>query len=495
MTTYPVRVEGRLDTPLSRWLWLVKWLMLIPHFVVMFFLWVAFFVVAVVAFFAILFTGRYPKSLFEFNVGVLRWSWRVSYYGYGALGTDRYPPFTLAEVSDYPATLAVDYPDHLSRGLVLVKWWLLAIPHYIIIAFFVGGGSWLAWGADDWEWSWGGGGLVGVLVLVAGIILAVTGNYPRPLLEFILGMNRWVFRVAVYAGLMTDKYPPFRLDIGENEPGRTSTTETEPTTTGSQGVYEAQSHPSAETGAVTGSTAVAAPGAGSAPGRSRWTTGRIVSLVLGCLFALVSVGLLVAGGALLVADQTLRTDGFVTSDTEPLRSAGYAVVSDPIDLHVGSGPDWAVLESTLGGVRIRATSDTPSGGPVFLGIAPASDVTRYLHGVSHATVSDLGDDTSSTEHPGAAQPDPPAAQNFWATQASGPGTQSLTWSPSSGRWNLVAMNTDASRGVAMQADAGAEVPALTWVATALIVLGALLLALGVILIAAPVRRASRDRLR
>ena len=493
-TTYPVRVQGRLDSPLSRWWWLVKWLLLIPHFVVLFFLWVAFFVVTVIAFFAILFTGRYPRSLFEFNVGVVRWSWRVSFYGYSALGTDRYPPFTLAEVSDYPATLAVDYPDQLSRGLVLVKWWLLAIPHYIIIAFFVGGGSWLAWGADDWEWSWGGGGLVGLLALVAAIILAVTGNYPRPLLDFILGMNRWVFRVAVYAGLMTDKYPPFRLDMGEHEPDHTPTTVSEPTATGSGAAYEGQSPPPG-TDPVTGSTAVGAPGPGSTAGKSRWTPGRIVSLVLGCLFALASVGLLVAGGALLFADRTMRTDGFVTSDTGPLTSAGYAVVSDPIDLHVGSGPDWAVLESTLGDVRIRATSDAQSGGPVFLGIAPAAEVARYLQGVPHATVSELGDDTTSTEHPGSAQPDPPTAQKFWAAQASGPGTQSLTWSPSSGRWNLVAMNADGSRGVAMQGDAGAEVPALTWVATALIVLGALLLALGVILIVIPVRRASRDRLR
>jgi hypothetical protein len=213
--------------------------------------------------------------------------------------------------------------------------------------------------------------------------------------------------------------------------------------------------------------------------------------VLGSLFVLTSVGLLVAGGALLVADQTLRTDGFVTSDTEPLSSAGYAVVSDPIDFQVGSGADWAVLESTLGDVRIRATSESTARGPVFLGIAPASEVTRYLDGVSYTTVSDLGDDGNSTEHPGAAQPDSPAAQDFWVAQANGAGTQSLTWSPSSGRWNLVAMNADATRSVAIQADAGAEVPALVWVATALLVLGALLLALGTVLIVIPVRRASR----
>jgi hypothetical protein len=220
---YPVRVDGSLDGGLNRWLWLVKWVLVIPHLLILAFLWIAFVLLSIVAFFAIVFTGHYPRAIFDFNVGVLRWTWRVEFYAYGALGTDRYPPFTLADVPDYPAHFDVNYPEHLSRGLVLVKWWLLAIPHYIVVGFFVGGGGWFAAhaaNADENTWSWGSG-LVGLLVLVAAIVLLFTGRYPRSIFDLVLGMNRWTLRVAAYAALMVDDYPPFRLDLGGNDPGTT----------------------------------------------------------------------------------------------------------------------------------------------------------------------------------------------------------------------------------------------------------------------------------
>jgi Domain of unknown function (DUF4389) len=223
MAESPVTVRAHLDEPLSRWLWLVKWLLAIPHFIILIFLWIAFFLVTIIAFFAILFTARYPRGLFDFNVGVMRWTWRVGYYTYDALGTDRYPPFSLADDPDYPARLDVAYPESLSRGLVLVKWWLLAIPQYVIVFFFVGG-SWETPNSWDQHDTWGGSyyyyfaGLIAVCVFFAAIALLFTARYPRGLYDFVIGMNRWAIRVAAYAALMTDAYPPFRLDQGGAEP-------------------------------------------------------------------------------------------------------------------------------------------------------------------------------------------------------------------------------------------------------------------------------------
>jgi len=217
---YPVRIEGELDPGLSRWQWLVKWLLALPHFIVLGFLWTAFSLLTVVAGFAILFTGRYPRAIFDFNVGVLRWSWRVAFYTYGVIGTDRYPPFTLAE-TDYPTRFDVEYPEQLSRLLVLVKWWLLAIPHYLIIGLFTSGLVW--WTTDIGEDGdavlKSGGGLISILVLIAGLVLLFSGRYPQGLFDLIMGLQRWVFRVVAYAALMRDEYPPFRLDIGGPEPG------------------------------------------------------------------------------------------------------------------------------------------------------------------------------------------------------------------------------------------------------------------------------------
>jgi Domain of unknown function (DUF4389) len=215
---YPVQVVGMRDAQLSRGLWLVKWLLAIPHYVILFFLWFAFLITTVIAGFAILFTGRYPRSLFTFNVGVLRWGWRVGFYAYSALGTDRYPPFTLAR-TDYPADFDVAYPERLNRGLVLVKWWLLVIPHYLILGA-ISANTVVRWTQGDTVAAVASAGisLVTALVLIAGVALLFTARYPRGLFDLLVGINRWMLRVLTYAALMRDEYPPFRLDQGPFEP-------------------------------------------------------------------------------------------------------------------------------------------------------------------------------------------------------------------------------------------------------------------------------------
>jgi hypothetical protein len=167
-----------------------------------------------VAFFAILFTGKYPRSIFDFNVGVLRWTWRVNFYATDVLGTDRYPPFSLAD-ADYPARLDVAYPQHLSRGLVLIKSWLLALPHLVLVGLLTA--TWSFTNRNGTRFGLDGGFLQ-LLVIIAAVVLLFTGRYPQGMFNLLMGLNRWMFRVIVYVALMTDVYPPFHLDQGPAEP-------------------------------------------------------------------------------------------------------------------------------------------------------------------------------------------------------------------------------------------------------------------------------------
>ena len=189
--SYPLSIRGDLSIPPNRGLWLIKWLLAIPHFIVLLFLSIAAFVVWFIVWWAILFTARYPRGMFNFNVGVSRWWWRVSFYA-GVLGTDRYPPFSLAPDDNYPADLYVEYPERLSRLKVVFKWWLLAIPHYIITYFFDGLGF--------------------AVSIVTGVALLFTGRYIDGLFGVQMALNRWKWRVSGYAGLMYDDYPPFEFD-------------------------------------------------------------------------------------------------------------------------------------------------------------------------------------------------------------------------------------------------------------------------------------------
>ena len=174
-------------------MFLVKWLLLIPHYVLLLFLGIASFFAWIAAAVAILFTGRYPRGLFDFMEGVMRWNWRVTFYG-SVLGTDKYPPFSLESDPNYPADLSVDYPEGLSRLLLVAKvlvGWIILLPHLIILYVL--------------------SILEGLLALIAILVKLVTGNYPEGIFDLIMGINRWNVRVTVYINLMADKYPPFSL--------------------------------------------------------------------------------------------------------------------------------------------------------------------------------------------------------------------------------------------------------------------------------------------
>ena len=200
MTNIPARnsvtLYANLDEPLSRGLWLIKWLLLIPHYIVLSVLGFVAAFTFVFTFFAILFTGRYPRSLFDFHLAIIRWAWRVEFYGYQALATDQYPPFQLFGDIDYPADISIDYPENLNRWLVLVKW-LLVLPHLIVLGILRGSE----------------GGLSTLLVMIAAVILLFTGRYPRSIYDLLMGIHQWWYRTVVYFVLMTDKYPEFRLEV------------------------------------------------------------------------------------------------------------------------------------------------------------------------------------------------------------------------------------------------------------------------------------------
>lgn len=194
MPSEGVRVRGTIDVP-SRWLWLFKWCVLaVPHYPILIGLYLVYPLSTLAAGVAILCTGRYPRPLFDFNVGVLRWSWRVMNYRFPMNTTDRYPPFSLKADPDYPGDFDVDYPEKLVNWAVLVKWWLLALPQII-----------MCWAMEP---------LLQVLCVISAVRLLARGTVSEDMFDLLMGMVRWRYRVAAYVSLMRDEYPPFRLDLG-----------------------------------------------------------------------------------------------------------------------------------------------------------------------------------------------------------------------------------------------------------------------------------------
>jgi hypothetical protein len=211
--------------------------------------------------------------------------------------------------------------------------------------------------------------------------------------------------------------------------------------------------------------------------------GRVVALVFGVLLLLLAAGLLAGGGGLLCAE---RTDGYVLSSEQALSAPGHALVSERIDLSAGA--DWVPLSAALGTVRFQATGTDP-GNETFVGIAPVGDATAYLDGVERTVIDDLGiDSPDQRDLPGGEPAGPPVDQAFWTAQASGTGTQELTWVPAEGDWMLVVMNADGSAGISVESRIGATFPALDGVGWGLLIAGVVCLVVAALLLALAARR-------
>jgi uncharacterized membrane protein HdeD (DUF308 family) len=186
---YPIRFDVEYPDRLSRWKIFVKWLLAIPHLIILYLLQFVISVLVLIAFFAILFTKKWPRGMFDFAVQVQRWGLNVASYGFLLL-RDEYPPFS-GDSGQYPGTLEIDYDGNLSRWQIFLKW-LFALPHYIVLLFLFIAAY--------------------VVIFIAFFAILFTGRYPRGMFDFVVGTIRWWMRVHSYSYLlMTDRYPPFSL--------------------------------------------------------------------------------------------------------------------------------------------------------------------------------------------------------------------------------------------------------------------------------------------
>ena len=462
---YPVEVRAAADGQAGRWLWLVKWLLLVPHVLVLAVLWIAFVVLTLVAYVAILVTGRYPDRIFAFNVGVLRWTWRVGYYGYQVLGTDRYPPFTLADVGDYPARLHIRQPAARRRWLPLVAW-LFALPHALILGG-LGGATWTAYRSGNTIVTVPAG-LVAVSVLIIGVTLMFTGRHPRGLYDLLIGVARWSIRVTAYVAQLTDAYPPFRLDQGGDEPtgvppgpydrpgaavGQTPGPVRPASTTGptpAPADPPTSGYPSGERGST-----VPHPAPQSASGG---TAGRVAMLLIGVFLLLGSLLPGAAGIAALAVDSQRDSAGYVASQQIAVASPTAAVTAE--GLRIQAGDQWVHALTGIGDIRVTATTRREA--PLFLGVARQTDVDAWLSGTAHDELTNPYG-TGSTFHRAGGPVKAvtaPAAQGFWLATASGTGTVTLTWTATDGDFAVVMANADGSPVIDGTASVAARVPRL-----------------------------------
>lgn len=163
---------------------------ILPHFFILFFIGLWGSILSFIAFWVVLFTGRYPESMFEYQVQLLRWQIRVNARMSNL--ADDYPSFGLTAKDDH-VSLEVPYPERISRGLLLLRVFFgvvyVIVPHFFILFFRV------IWGS--------------ILTFLAWFMVLFTKRFPASWHEFLVGTIRWNTRVTLYMSFMTDDYPPF----------------------------------------------------------------------------------------------------------------------------------------------------------------------------------------------------------------------------------------------------------------------------------------------
>lgn len=215
---------------------------------------------------------------------------------------------------------------------------------------------------------------------------------------------------------------------------------------------------------------------------------KIVAIVVGALLVLVGLALVLPGGFLLWAHGSQRdSSGFYVTPTQTLSTDTYAVVTHKVYLERGP---WTWLPGD-GGPVVRLQAATMSDAPLFIGIGPAEDVSKYLAGVAHDEVTGMDDWFHAVDYlrvGGDAPSSAPGLQEFWVARAEGSGLLSLEWPAQTGDWIAVLMNADASRRVASSVRIGGRLDVLLPIGVGMSGGGAVLLAIGTVLIVLGARR-------
>jgi hypothetical protein len=285
------------------------------------------------------------------------------------------------------------------------------------------------------------GGVVGVVMLAVGLVLLFTGGYPKGLYDLVVGADRWILRTVAYAALLTDRYPPLRLDQGGEDPAGDLPRMAPPKT-------------------------AQAP----RPRSAASVAGRIAMIIAGVLMLVTGSGAVLGGATALALHASRDGGGFVTSDPMSLSTATAAITAEGIEIHPGD-----VFGREVGGLdAVRITVVPTVARPLFLGVAREADVDAWLSGTAHDELAGIygGNGVQVRRSVGAVVPvSEPTAESFWLASSSGTGTLRLDWTPGDGRFAVVLANADGTPGVQAVVDVAAKVTLLRPLGVGLVVGG------------------------